>query len=84
MLLLFHVLPLLLGDLLKDDPHYNCFLQLQEITSIVLSPVICASQVPYLRLLIKEYLETFTMLYPHKRLTPKFHYLIHMPSQIIA
>ena len=32
--------------------------------------------------IIKAYLECFTFLYPHINVTPKMHYLIHLPEQM--
>ena len=66
-----------------DDTHYLCFMILNDIGSMLLSSVIALDQVPYLRILIKEYLENFKTLYPSRSLTPKFHYLVHTPSFIL-
>lgn len=57
-------------------------MQLCEMSSIALSPVIAVDQIPYLTILIKQYMEQFKTLYPHKSLTPKCHYLVHIPSLI--
>ena len=65
-----------------NDPHYSCFMVLNDLASILFSPVIAKDQIPFLRVLIKEYLEKFTTLYPHQPLTPKFHYLVHIPNLI--
>ena len=79
---LFHILPLILGEELKENVHYQCFLLLQDICALVLSPDILAEQVPLLRILVQEYLSTFCSLY-ERPLTPKMHYLVHLPRQII-
>ena len=55
------------------DDHWQCFMMLQEISSIILSPIISVEQLPYLRLLIHDYLKS---LYPVVDLTPKCHFLI--------
>lgn len=65
-----------------DDPHYACFMLLNDIVTILFSPVIAHDQVPFLRLQIQQYLEQFTSLYPHRPLTPKCHYLVHIPTLI--
>lgn len=44
--------------------------------------VIAHDQVPFLRLQIQQYFEQFTSLYPHRPLTPKCHYLVHIPTLI--
>ena len=41
-----------------------------------------ADQVSYVGILIKEYLQQFSLLYPNQPLTPKCHYLVHIPSLI--
>lgn len=64
-----------------DDPHYACFMLLNDIVTIF-SPVVAHDQVPFLRLQIQQYLEQFTSLYPHRPLTPKCHYLVHIPTLI--
>lgn len=81
---LFHILPFVIGsDMPNNDPHYECFMMLTDMASILFSPIIAKGQIPFLRLLIKEYLERFTTLYPGRPLTPKFHYLVHTPSLIL-
>ena len=81
---LFHLLPFVIGtDMPNNDTHYACFMLLNDVASILFSPIIAKDQIPLLKLLIKEYLEKFTILYPHRPLTPKFHYLVHVPNLII-
>ena len=78
---LFNATPLLLCDLqLDDDDCYNSFLVLQEITAIAFSPFICLEQIQYLELLIQQYLEKFKAILHPKLLTPKCHFLIHLPT----
>ncbi len=79
-----NILPFIVGeDLPPNDPHYQCFMLLNDISTILFSPIIAHDQVPYLKLLIKQYLEQFKYLYPHRRLPPKFHYLLHIPTLIL-
>lgn len=81
---LVNILPFIIGeDMSPNDAHYECFLLLTCISSMLFSPVIARDQIPLLRLLIKEYLEQFTNLYPHQSLTPKMHYLVHLPTLIL-
>ena len=78
---LFHILPLLIGDLVPvGDAHYINFMALQEISAILCADVITADQLAYLQILIQEYLSNLTSLYPDVSLTPKCHYLVHCPS----
>ena len=80
---LFYILPFVIGkDMPPDDAHYACFKQLNDIATIVFSPVIADDQISLLRLYIEQYLDQFTSLYPQQPLTPKFHYLVHIPSLI--
>ncbi len=80
---LYHILPLVIGDdIPPDDSHYLCFMKLQEVSTIVFSPLVAVDQIPFLRILIQQYLEEFTTLYPHFHLPPKSHYLVHLPTLI--
>lgn len=80
---LFHILPFIIGTRLSlSDPHYACFMLLNDTSTILFSPVIARDQISYLSVLIKQYFEQFTSIYPHRELTPKCHYLIHTPSLI--
>ena len=79
---LFHILPLLLfRSVPPSNQHYLCFMKLQQISMIICSPVISIHQIPFLRILIREYLEEVAHLYSII-LPPKFHYLVHVPSLI--
>ena len=80
---LFYVMPLLIGaEIAPDDQQYQCFLLLQDVASIMCSPIIAVEQIPLLRLMIHEYLEIFKFLYPGRPLTPKLHYLLHVLTLI--
>lgn len=74
-------LPLLIGDLVpEDDDHWENFLQLLTIVDYVFAPVTTESTITYTEVLIEDFLVEFRQLYPERRLTPKMHYLIHVPS----
>lgn len=80
---LFNMLPFIIGEKMPpNDLHYACFLLLNEIALLVFSPVIAKQQIPFLQLQIEEYLQQFKLLYPHRPLTPKLHYLLHIPTLI--
>ena len=54
---LFHILPLLVGDLVPTtDVHYKNFLTLQEISAILCTDIITDEHPGYLRNLIQQYL----------------------------
>lgn len=76
-------LPLFIGDLVdRDDDHWECFLLLWDICSVVCSFELTTDDVTHLGWLIETYLEAFTSLYGAS-VTPKMHYLVHLPKQIL-
>jgi len=44
---LFHVLPFIIGNMPPDDPHYACFLLLNDKVTILFSPVIAHDSCNY-------------------------------------
>ena len=81
---LARMLPLLIGDMVSDDnPFWQLYLLLLKILGIIMAPKISRAIAAYLRELIAEHHSTFTQLYPHCHLTPKFHYMVHIPQSII-
>lgn len=84
MMSLIRNFPLLIGDKVPEgDLHWLSLLLLIKICSISLTPICNHDLVPYLAQLIQEKLSTFLSLYPSSKLIPKFHYMIHYPSQIL-
>ncbi len=80
---LINIFPFVMAnEMSQDDNHHKCFMLLNDISTIVFSEVIAKDQVSLLKLMIKEYLENFSSLYPHCPLTPKCHYLVHLPTLI--
>ena len=74
-------LPLLIGDLIpKEDDHWENYLQLMTIMDYIFAPTTNKEIIGYLRMLIEDFLTDFHELYPQRRLTPKMHYLIHIPT----
>lgn len=83
MMALCRYLPILIGDKIpEDDENWKSYLILLQICSVALTPVCTNDTVPYLAQLIEEKLRKLIELYPGSRLIPKFHYMIHYPSQI--
>ncbi|XP_048583720.1 uncharacterized protein LOC5498446 isoform X2 [Nematostella vectensis] len=77
-------LPLLVGDLVpEDDEHWELFCILLQIMRIVFSPVIDKEQLPYLQVLIQHHHQMFQQLFPGCSITPKMHYMVHMPTTIL-
>lgn len=63
---IFHILPFLVGrDFPPCNPYYECFMLLNDIATVLFSPVIAHDQIPFLKIQIHEYLERFTSLYIH-------------------
>lgn len=80
---LLRLLPLMVGDFIQEgDPHWRNFLLLLAICDYVCAPVVSKGVAGHLRLMIKEHHENFCELYS-RPLTPKFHYMIHMPQWIV-
>lgn len=84
MWLLAKIFPILVGDLVpRDDPNWHCFLTLLKICEICVAPALSADTVAYLEVLIEEHHQHFTKLYPDKSITPKMHFMVHYPRQIL-
>lgn len=77
--------PLIIGDKIKniEDPVWYCLLNLSEIVEIIFAPEVHVSWVPYLQLLINEYLFSRAALFPQQNLLPKHHFLTHYPKLIL-
>lgn len=83
MWLLGRTLPLMIGKYVppNDDPHWNCFLDLLRITTIATANTVSEDTPVIMTMIIEQYLACFASLYP-SQLTPKFHYLLHLPYQM--
>lgn len=76
-------LPILVGDLVPEEHrHWNNFLLLLDIVNELFAPVTNPHRADYLSVIIGEFLEDFKELYPARPLTPKMHYMVHMPTWI--
>ena len=74
------MLPLLVGDLVpEDDPHWLNFLLLLSIIDIM-APKATKALAAYLRELNLQHHTAFKELYPERPITPKMHYIIHIPQ----
>ncbi len=81
---LVRFLPLLVGDLVPEgNDHWENFLQLAAIVDYVFAQVTSETLATYIGTLIEDYLVEFRRLYPDRRLTPKMHYMVHIPSWIV-
>ena len=81
---LARMLPLLVGDLIpEDDPYWLNYVLLLSIVDIIMAPKTTKATAAYLRELILEHHTQFTELYPERPITPKLHYMIHIPQWIV-
>ena len=78
------VFPFLIEDKVKDvdDDVWNLIMLLSEIVEIICSPSIHLSTLPYLELLIAEYILKRKLVFPLNNLRPKHHYILHYPMLI--
>ena len=78
-------LPFLIDLVPEDhDQNWKCFLILLKIIQITTSNVSSCSVCAVLKLAIQEHHTMFVALYGATSLTPKMHFLIHYPQQILA
>lgn len=83
MWLLAQLLPLMIRSKVADDDEWWAnFTFLLEIMDLLLAPESCSEQVGLLSVLISDHHQEFVRLYPSASITPKMHYLIHMPRLI--
>jgi len=72
---------ILIGDLIPEEhPYWNNFLLLLDIVNELFAPVTHPHRADYLSIIVGEFLEDFKELYPNRPLTPKMHYMVHMPT----
>lgn len=77
-------IPLLIGD---KVPHGNqkweCFLVLLDILQFCTSRVTSSAQAGILEALVQEHHKLFIHCYPSSSITPKMHFMVHFPRQIL-
>ena len=78
---LARVLPFLIGEFIpEDDHHWDNFLTLLTVMDFVFAPATTIDKANLVASLTQDFLADFKELYPERSLTPKMHYMIHMPS----
>ncbi len=81
-LCLFLLLPFLIGDRVPvDNNQWNLYLLLRDIMDYLMCHKIPRRVLPYLQLLVENFVQTFVELFPGK-MTPKLHFLLHYPRLI--
>jgi hypothetical protein len=84
MMVLAHIFPLLVADMVPEtDEHHQSLMLLFRICFMLLAPHFSLDSVAYLSVLIEEKLHIFRKLYPTAKIIPKYHYLVHYPRQIL-
>jgi hypothetical protein len=77
-------LPVLIGVWVPEDHlKYKLMLMLLKLVDIIMSPVTTTHKAVFLRHAIHEHHELFKELYPASTITPKMHYMIHLPAWIL-
>ena len=77
-------LPLMIGDHIPyDDSEWECYILLLDVLHVCMARVLSVDLVQYLGALIEMYLSSFRRCYPLANITPKQHYMVHLPSQIL-
>lgn len=78
------LLPLMVGDLIpEDEPKWECFLMLLQITKYCTATVVTESMAITLEALINDHHQLFCLCYGRDKITPKFHYMCHFPKQLL-
>ena len=84
MWLLGRLLPQLLGAKIpQDDDHWLNYLALLDIVDMLLAPELTEDDVALLATMISDHHFELKRLYPHASITPKMHYIVHMPRLIL-
>ncbi|XP_074645846.1 uncharacterized protein LOC141902103 [Tubulanus polymorphus] len=81
MKILMFILPFII-DIPSHNEYWKNWLRLQKIKILCLSPVISADTMTFLEILVTQHNQRFRDLYPAINITPKMHYLLHLPSQM--
>ena len=84
MWLLSVYLPLIIGsEIPPEEELWECFLLLLSILQITTARIVSPGLAAYLTTLICDHHTMFRSCYPTASITPKMHYMIHFPSQMV-
>ncbi|XP_040078364.2 uncharacterized protein LOC120850082 [Ixodes scapularis] len=82
---LFRLYPLIFGTSIPEgNRHWNVLLQLHGIVDLVLSEEILEDWLAYLEVLVEDFIQAFTEMYPEARILPKIHYIVHYARMTAA
>ena len=78
------LLPLIIGDLVpEDEPHWECYLLLLQVVKHCTSRITSAMSSAIVAALVDQHHQSFKACYPGVMLTPKMHYMVHFPRQLL-
>ncbi len=66
-----------------EDLYYQLIIQMISIVQIYFTPVITVARIEELRDVIETHLKKFKELFSTVSITPKMHYMMHVPDQIL-
>lgn len=76
-------LPLVIGPKVpEDDGKWKNFLRMIQISLLATSPYTSEDTAAHLEQLVYTHHQEFKIEYPKSNLTPKFHFLVHIPRQL--
>jgi len=74
----------MIGEMIPvGDKHWQNYLDLLTIVDYVFAPVVSRNVVALLHDMIQVHHEQFCQLYSGSPITPKLHYIIHIPEWIL-
>ena len=76
-------LHLIIGNFIPEDDKWECYLLFVQISRYCTAKVISRVSVAYLRALIDQHHQEFRKCYPDASITPKMHYMVHFPQQML-
>lgn len=78
------LLPLMIGDKIpEDEPLWECYLLLLEIVKYSTAQLTSLGTAEYLAAVIDHHHRVFRKCYPLTSVTPKMHYLVHLPRLLV-
>ena len=81
---LIRLLPLIVGDYIpQDDEHWACFLMLWDICTSITAFEVDRQDAMNLAWTIEAFMESLEYLYSESIFTPKLHYLLHLPGDML-
>ena len=81
---LCNILPYIIGSIVPpDDRKWYCLRLMLTITNFCLAWEMSSQDVMNLATLIQEHHMLFVELYGVETVTPKWHYMVHLPNQVI-